>query len=819
MNSVLLKYSFSYCMRNKKRFLNDLISFSIFIFIFIFIGNLGLSFTTSYQNHIKSTYGSYQFQLVGGNSVSVEKIVSDEMIDVIGRVSCYGYVTNNGVHDLYIGNIDTLASKQLNLQILDGNIPMNENEIMMEESAYYQLSEYIEDNKIKLEFYTTDDILIEQTYFITGIIKNYTNYHLYDNNHRFPGIITPNSDFEPSILLLSLKDENNTEVFFDRYSVEDVALLTNNGLLNSKTNILVSIFKVINILLIIFGFSFLIGTIVSHRIEDKKRVFYIKCCGADNKVLLLTRFYIILFTFLPSLIIGCCLGMLISKVAIESFLVKLIDYIVFLWNKSFFVLSIIISFLSIFTISFIFEMKSFGKRPLETYIKKRKKENSIQSTDSQFMKHPLLIWGIKSFTYNSAKYIFSIITGILLMTVIMFEMSAISSVFDNYQDDSFDYSVGGGFSNAYYSSFQIIRESYTQVYPKDIESITETGEALFCSAYSTQRFHILRNINEDGKFPYSILGTDSFLPPEKILEEKERFGYKDSDELYISTLVTCNDQLLNKLIQYSANPLDSFDANHDVILVCQNDPYFQVGDDVTLTQPILAEDGEIKIITKTAKISAIIPRDDIPMYIDIPTATGHYFAVSETFCRELGVFSGYTNMGIVLKDKSNYEKVDHIISQIKAINGRSCYIVSNREMNLEKQNTIAAIVTISGIIILTLAYINILNLHTICRNDYEDRKQSWGRLRVCGLKKKQAVLNKTIEMIIVSSIAWLTSNFVLFSILSIGLKNVAMAIALFPFHTSLSTYLICNFICFFISFISTNEFWKKTNLVNLIKGV
>ena len=190
-------------LKNRKKttlLLLLVISLSTFLLSFIFI----------YDHHQKikqeeltyQRYGNFHGIDYSGNNSKYDC----KDIEMVGN--CY-LVGELNVPQEYLGSFDTNMFSLANFNLLEGRLPLDNKEVVVETALLDTL-------KISYEVNKNISIVVNGTaitYKIVGIIPSYTNSWVTDQEHFYPGMITTNETSNSKISFIKMKDNRSDTIY------------------------------------------------------------------------------------------------------------------------------------------------------------------------------------------------------------------------------------------------------------------------------------------------------------------------------------------------------------------------------------------------------------------------------------------------------------------------------------------------------------------------------------------------------------------------------------------------------------------------------
>ncbi len=758
MKNSIFYYSLLEIKSNIKTHCFNFLSYTLFVFLAISVGLLSNSFLKSYDLHLESEYGRYDYCIINAQD-------KDSGIENAEKGYCYinSYVYHNNGKYYSVGYYDDTAYNQMSIEMIDGRLPKNKNEIVLEESAYYIFKDNIENDVISLFVKDFKGNESKVTYNIVGIIKNYV--HLTPQiatgeaempYNIFPSFLISMTPEDTSIKHILLTCNNNENLYeLDTYLLNENYLLNTNKFENDTSYLHIALLFLF-CTLIILGIVNLYCNIIIHKKKNLELFFRLKCAGATNKDCIKFKLLVAMIILLLSSVFGIAFGYVSSILIIKYLKDNFISYLSFINSGSLVVITLLVTTLTVVGMTLLHDLLASRKRPFELNVDQKNTSNTFKIKDSFFAKHPIGSISMKDVHFNSGKYL-SIIMSIFLMLISIISVQVVINGTAYTYDQSMEYDyIIKTYNGATITTFGIPLTNYS-FEDRDVDNLVDTGEVESCFAYSRNKMYIHIQGEKD-------------VPPEYVLENHKKnyaysgellnvlkkdyieYGYNETDELYSTTLHGVNKQFMDELLGKDSREI--YNENNVVLFTREDSGYYVPGESIVFTAPRIDSNGNYKRIDIELNVACVITIDDKSPLYNLYDGKGYFYCVSqEIIDNKIGY--GYHYLLVDLKDKSQYKETESIIDQLDVIhNSDEQYeSISNREINEEKWQVITLIKYIGAVMICSICAYSVVTLISVFRNDLINRKKIWGYLRVTGITRYQGIKIRCIIALLINIIA------------------------------------------------------------------
>lgn len=606
INLLIKKYIFV----NKKQYFK--VSFAYFLCFVLII--LQIFFALGYINESKEntleTYGSQD-----GILVDCLKPLNSEAIKYCGNFYIFGNCQNEEYsynNIITIGYADEQAFDINHLTVVEGNLPVSDTEILIEERVNSVLRSTLKvGDKINLNinlFHSDNSSSVKSTEFtVSGIIKNYskTQWNL-QSDSGLPNILVSKQYFNSNvqnyvnIKSVILDSHISTNSFFND-------LLIKNGFcseyfVNEHSSVpveksLAYICIGIIVLTTLFSFSILFTIHSLLKNSEQNKTGLLQSVGMDNaeicKYFLISRL-VFISTGLTATIIIAPFLLYVAKLKLFS-------------ETPFKISEIIYILLAIILLSLISLLLTYSST------KKHLKLSSIQNINVTSngeahkqinikIQNPALLWAIKDYTANPSRFF-----AVSLMTIILILLSILGGVSINFVKKSINSLpsdiVVSVYDGSFSSDLRIPSDPFYGIEDSDLNYIQSSKDIKNLISLSVLQINYITDEFSDENA--DLWNSQSYK------ETLIKYGYDENLKLKSDNLFSTNAEALEMLQKVNGIEGDidisKLNSGQEVVICKATNQYdnFRVGDTVKFTQVLFTDDGYKKIDFQTT-IGAII---------------------------------------------------------------------------------------------------------------------------------------------------------------------------------------------------------------------
>lgn len=325
---VINKLTIKYLLKNKKIMISTIIGITLTSCLLF---TIGLGAATIRQNNIEraiNDYGNHDVEFYSLSYSNIKKLKENNNIaNIIMEqvLESFNYEIDS---DVYSANIVTMnVSYSDYITLIDGNMPSNENEVIIPTvlAKKYKISDYINDykvvgiyNKSMLHPFDSNDVRLSQTNYIYTLKNidekmNVNFYITYKSKSNIFNKIYKNADsleLKYELNKDNVKIYNNTKINYN--------LLSSYGKYESKnTNLYIYLSLVFVLMIVSIVSIFVIYNSFAISFEERKKYFGIlKSIGASSKQIFKSVFFEAFILCLISIPIGFILSFGITQIII-----------------------------------------------------------------------------------------------------------------------------------------------------------------------------------------------------------------------------------------------------------------------------------------------------------------------------------------------------------------------------------------------------------------------------------------------------------------------------------------------------------------------
>lgn len=286
--------------------------------------------TETVMNHRKDIYGEWEYSLVNMDTASESLIKENPFIESKGTIRIYGVLAGSYAENKQsnIGTMNQTAWKLGHLQMLEGRLPKNGQEIAMESGMLTALGyQGVMGERITLDMITTTDYQSEEsgksyTYTLCGVIKDYQINWDICNYSRFPtGILTEDGADKigtPLVTHMLIRAEKGNSVYEDLKKSDKLSCgmeeneKWNNGIVKQMP--FIGFLKSM-LILIAAATACVLYLIVSHSIQKRYEMWTIlNALGMEKKQMYRILIFEAFACYLIAVLCGTGLGTLLYRI-------------------------------------------------------------------------------------------------------------------------------------------------------------------------------------------------------------------------------------------------------------------------------------------------------------------------------------------------------------------------------------------------------------------------------------------------------------------------------------------------------------------------
>lgn len=737
--SFLIK---KYILVNKKQYFK--ISFAYFLCFMLIVCQI--FFVIGYINESKEntleTYGTQDGILVNcSNSLNSDYVSSYGDFYIFGNSQNDKYVYNNM---LTIGYADEQAFQINHITLLNGNMPLHDNEVVIEESVNSVLRDTLKvGDKINLNIaflensgeYNSIEKNVE--FIISGIIKNYskTQWNL-ESDSCLPNIIVSKEYFKDnvskSINIKSVLLNINPSDFFNDNLIEKgicSEYFVNShhyvGVEKSLSYICIGI--IVLTTLFSFAIIFTIHSLLKNDEQNKTGLF--QSIGMNNAEI----YKYFLSIQLIYILTGIVVTVIVSPIILHIVKVKLFVETPF---KTFEIIYFILALILISIISILFTYLSTKKHLAFTSIENIN-INSNEEASAKInikAKNPALLWALKNYIANPSRF-----SAVSIMTVTLVLLSILGGASINFVKNSTDNAfpsdvVVSAYDGSFNSELQIPTNPFYGIEHNDLKYIEESDDIKrLIPLTNLQVNYICSNENNANGTDLDLWNSESYK------EALAEYGYNDDLKLKSTNLFSTNSQSLEALkkaenIEGQIN-ISKLNEGEEIVICKATKQYdnFNVGDTVEFTQIIYNGSKYEKLYFKST-VGAIVTFTEAESNSFIEDVFGDRIVWGDQAFQKLGINLNSNLLYIQLNDYEEYSDLDIRLNSI--IDNYYSDLVSV-DMFFEQSalqhsllNIIETIVVISSFLISVTIFISLYVQYTI---RLREQKNIFSAMRAVGM--------------------------------------------------------------------------------------
>ena len=822
----ILTLNIKYCRFHFKHILQIILVYTLCVTLLVIQGLTAYSFLSTMKENQICTNGTQDAVII---NCDIDKINKDLPIEEAGKIINFAQVNVEGAsynNILQVGYIDDSAMDLHHIQLIDGRMPENKNEIALEKSAFSILRDKLNiGDDLKLNLQSLDGSKdIETDFKVVGILNNFSDSQWkFEGKSKIPNAFLSKEFYEKSnfttvISILSIKsniplekindllsDLLNQGYLSDYYINDDstqIIQLDQYATLTSGAIMLIS-----SILCIVL----LLNTNASTKMQRKKDIGLYRISGMNFFEINLC----FLFRYLPCMIVSCFLGSSIGTYIVKKLLFKIHIGISYAFNP--YIILLACSFVIIFVciLLFINIYKAFRYTIVED-INQIKTKPSVKDIKTN-IKNPNILWAWKSYNFNKS----SSITISLLILVCMV-VSVIGSSSIQYINKAISMQAPADISiSAYNGSTNLIGVADDPLFGltlKDYEYLIQSND--LDSYISLQ------------EIPFNIEGStnnaiyDETIPwySQEYKEQLKEFGYSDDTILYPEYILGADENTIERLKSQKnitgVIDISSLNSAQEVI-ICNaggHFDYYKVGDKIRLTQVINNQKIEFDVI-----VGAIINFES-QNYLESMEALafGDRIIWGQKSFEKLGIDRKINSVYMNIKDISKISDIDVRLNSIKEnyknINDNYSVTINENFQKAEQYRLMSKLFNITYKLVIAIILIFIIISSIISQNiRFNQHQKIFATMRAIGMSSKDLFWITLIEKLCQFALAIFLGSFL--SIVSLILFNqeMGMKIVSFPIESYAITIGIILITTVIISYYPVHKFFKTKEISSMLK--
>ena len=394
-HNYLQKLAFDNIRKQKKFYKFIFISLVMVFVLSTIISILFASYEDIGYRERYQRYGIWSAVVKNSNDAVIQQLKADDMD--VGYVYDLGDIRYQGQKVGVMSSLDHTAQKLAKLNLIDGRMPVQQDEIILEEDQFVNLGIPQKINQtLELTTHYQDQELTKE-YKIVGIVSNYTQiYTTTLGNIITTQITSPQYD----ALLYSQDNLNLWNKIIDKELETEVELniKTYNYYLNLNHRYDEGDYtKILRRLIIFIGFVGVLGTMVSAMTKRTENFVLMRAIGATSKQIQKMVVYEGIILIFIALLVGLSIAILLSVIVLYTYHQLMNAPFIFMINKTFYIqfsLSLLTSLIGIFIPSFqAYFVPLSGKiqqKAKKHRVRSIRKNNILSLSFKEFMDHKIL---------------------------------------------------------------------------------------------------------------------------------------------------------------------------------------------------------------------------------------------------------------------------------------------------------------------------------------------------------------------------------------------------------------------------------------------
>ena len=822
----ILTLNIKYCRFHFKHILQILLVYTICVMLLVIQGLTAYSFLNSVKENQLCSNGIQDAVLI---DCDIDKINEKLSIKQVGEIINFAKVNieealYNNV--LQVGYIDDSAIELHHIQLIEGKMPENKNEIAIEKSALSILRNKLNiGDKLKLSLETQDGNKISDANFkVVGILNDFSDSQWkLEEESKIPNAFLSKEFYEQfncasAISILSIKSTVPIEQLNNLLSDLMNKGFLSNYYINDESSQTVSINQYAalasGIVVLISGVlcvALLLNTNAGTKIKRKQDIGLYRISEMNFFEINLC----FLFRYLPYMLIACFLGSTIGSYIVEKLLLKINIGIDYSFNP--YIVLGACCFIMIFTfiLQFVDICKAFRHTVIED-INQIKNKPSIQDIKTN-IKNPNILWAWKSYNFNKSS---SVTISLLILVCIV--VSTIGGASIQYINKMISMrSPADIVISAYNGSTNLIGIADDPLFGltlKDYNYLIQSDDLDSYIALQEIPFNIkdsVENIIRDNTIPWNS---------KEYKEQLKKFDYSDDTILYPEYILGADEDTLERLkTQKNISGIIDIEALNSAkeVVVCNAGGHFDfynVGDKIRLTQVINNQKVEFDVI-----IGAIINFES-QNYLESMEALafGDRIIIGQKSFEKLGIDKNINSLYINIKNINEINDIDIRLNSInenyKNFDDNYSITINENFQKAEQYRFISRIFNITYQLIIAIILIFIIISSIISQSiRFNQHKKVFAAMRAIGMSNKDLFFITLIERFCQFAFAIFLGTFVSVVFIIIFNQEMGMKLVSFPITPYIITIGIMLIAIVIISYYPVYKFFKRKEIATLLK--
>ena len=749
MRSLTFRYALKSIFYSKRKSL--LIAFLYFVStVFFTVEALSLyNYQINSSRQLDNTFGIHDGIFLCETLQAANSIKSGDSVAQAGTITIRAQgIRNEDYRDrsVILGYADDTAVSLSRINLTEGELPQNENEIALEQSLLnfiYPGTRVGE--KIEMQLFLPQ--IESRTFTLSGIISNMSNLQWNVSEGMLPMMnAVVSADFYPDSSLYSFVniaytgDTEQLEVFINsalqtvgvsRYIGNQRSHYDALGLTgDSSTSVIVLIAA-----LLVLTLAVLLAVSYIYKRGNGETVGLLKTAGFSAGSI--TGFFAVrsLLILLPSVLTGLLAGWILSLLVSSA-----VSGVSVLEGTAA-VLSVCGTVIILF--SLLFNGVNAAAECKKTVIENLRPTggSTSQKSSAYTTADPVLLYSVKNFILNGRETAASCVMVFLAVLIMFTALSVTSQMQSALQAMARPYDLRLGFPDSEVTLLSVKLNNGLGISENEYSALKDSPDVE--DILGLKRFDVYELTEKEVDYSYLSDNYDIFM------EHKKALGFPDEYNLLYNRLYGVEDDVLERLKKYLiAGEIDAqaLRSGDEVIMtVSGRDTRHRVGDRIKLAQGVNSDPyspsfDSIILWQREVKIGALVCYDgsvsDDPMLKECL----HGMVWHEDAVEQAGLELQYRETYLTVSDKDYYDSLSGLINDLKLYYNDSAFSMLVDDFLQESkafENSYNSFAAITTVLSLGLFVFSLISLASAVTAKITRRRRIFGFLRAIGLTKGQ----------------------------------------------------------------------------------
>ncbi len=807
MKHPILLLSFRSLRISIKHYVLMTLLFTFISFFFVFESILIGSYLKSLSERRYNTFGTQDAIIAFNDFSEYQEVKKSNYFDCIGVIKSYGnFILGNG-DNLNVGTYDDNAAKINRIYTVEGSLPVNNNEIVIEKTWITRNGNYKIGDMIEI----TNSVGNSYEYVICGVLRNFSEVEWTNANDEFDmpnAFISQNSTdatlVETVFASVILNKKYNKELLMTQF--KNVVFNQYNSLSETSSRIYyknTGYIYMLWVIIFIIGFFMLYAAYTISVLHFGLKIGMLKIVGLKKRDIMCYFGILHLIQIIPAEILGAITAVIVSPYVIEG-INTFVDYY-------FNIYSIIISLTIVFCVATILLFEGVNK----VYKKGIIDEIRISSCDDDIknvkLSNPYLLYALKNIQVNKRQSTGLVLSIVISVMVLIAGLYSTEYITENFSSEIVADIIVQVYDSSYIEPIEIATNIYAGMEENDLNSLRNSKAV--SKILGSKSLVVYSIENED----YNNAYHGMFVTDKEFENSKIKYGYEDV-QLAKRVIKGVDDEIiygLNKYVYKGKINIDKIKKGEEII-VCETEDYNigkNVGDIIQFTKVIINKSGNVERIDFKSTVGAIIKIDNTENISGIEKDIfSNGFVWSNLAFNNLNLNLNYNNIYININDIESINEINEEITYLQYKYDNCLYLVQQNLQDVETRTELCTTFrAICICVFVVLSLFSMFNASMYIITILNSRKNLFGMLRAVGLMKKDIIsvlLTENILQVIGAIFIGVFAGLVLCLLFSISLGKFMLSF--FPVGYIIAISLLYVILVTIASIVPINRFIKKS---------